>query len=187
MTSLEEMIRILQPLGIYRLEEGTAVYRELQTYAGAMDRCRETLDEILREAIVQTAVSYGLDYREQLFGPRNEALNAEERRKRLIYRLSVLPGDFTRSGISRALLSFGYQGEIREEKEKETLLFEPIGESTDPADYLELIEGLRQILPVHLRFSFTIAAPTWAELDAGDETFAVRDAKAVPWDFYMDA
>ena len=67
------------------------------------------------------------------------------------------------------------------------LLFEPIGESTDPADYLELVEGLSQLLPAHLRFSFAIAVPTWAELDAQDMTFAARDAKAVPWDFYRDA
>ena len=75
-------------MGIYRLEEDAVVYRELQTYARALDSRRETLDEILREAMIQTAASYGLDYREQLFGPVNQALGAEERRQRMIYRFA---------------------------------------------------------------------------------------------------
>lgn len=186
MASLEEMIKILQPTGLYRLEEDSLVYRELQTYAAAIDRTAERAEEILRESMVQTACSYGLDSKEQLLGRCGEGLSVDERRRRIIHRLSAMPEGFNRGGVERALLSLGYNAEITEDAANETLIFEPLGENARAEDYLVLIDGIREILPVQLRFVFALPAPTWNELDAKDESFAAHDAAALPWDFYMD-
>lgn len=187
MASLEEMKRILAPLGFYDLTQGSVVSRELETYALEIDRIREELAAILREALILTAEDKGLAQMERLFGSPHEEWTVQQRRERLIYRLSLMQEDFTKSGIARALLSVGYSGTVTEDLENETLLLEKIGGSEDPADYLAVIEGARELLPAHLRFSFDIEAPTWNRLDAQDKTFNERDKAAVPWDFYKDA
>lgn len=186
MASLEEMKRILAPLGFYDLTEDSVVSKELTTYALEFDRIRDELSVILCEAMIPTAEDTGLSQRERLFGSPHEELTAQERRGRLIYRLSLMQEDFTRAGIARALLSLGYSGTVTEDLENETLLLEKINGSEDPADYLAVVEGARELLPAHLRLSFDIAAPTWNQLDTQDKTFNERDKISVPWDFYRD-
>lgn len=186
MASLEEMIRILQPTGIYGLEEGSAVHRELQTYASAIDAAVQRADEVLREVMPQTACAYGLDSREHLTGCCVEKLSVEERRKRIIYRLSVLPDDFNDSGVQKALFAAGYYGKITPDPENTALIFEPLGSGAKTQDYLALLEKLYEILPVKYGICFAIPAPTWNESDAKNESFDERDKNALPWDFYMN-
>lgn len=186
MTSLEEMIKILRPSGIYRLEEDSVVYRELQTYAEQFDRVSAKLNEVLREAMVQTAASYGLDGMEHLLGHSGAGLTEEQRRGMIICRLSSASRGFTRPGVERTLKTLGYNGEITEDFENGVLIFEPLGGNAGAEDYGALIEEIRAILPAQLRFSFAVAAPTWDELDARDKTFAAWDGAALPWDFCAD-
>lgn len=187
MASLEEMKRILAPLGFYDLTENSIVSKELTVYALAIDRIRERFTELLREAMIPTAEGKGLAQCEKLFGSPHENLTVQERRDRLIYRLSLMQEDFTNKGIMRALFSLGYNGAVTEDLENETLILEKINGSEDPADYLAIVEGARELLPSHLRFCFDIEAPTWNQLDLQDKTFNERDKCSVPWDFYRDA
>ncbi len=187
MASLEEMKRILAPLGFYDLTEDSIVSKELTVYALEIDKIRNRFAGILREAMIPTAEGKGLAQREKLFGSPHEDLTVQERRDRLIYRLSLMQEDFTNEGIMRALFSLGYNGTVTEDLENETLILEKINGSEDPADYLAVVEGARELLPAHLRFSFNIEAPTWNQLDEQNKSFNERDKASVPWDFYRDA
>ena len=61
MTSLESMINKLKPLGVYNLNSDSLVYAELSAFAVGIDILRDELDELLREAFVKTAESFGIE------------------------------------------------------------------------------------------------------------------------------
>lgn len=99
MQSFESMKRKLKPLGLYRLEENTAVSAELSAYAAGLDVLYDILEEMEREAFTQTAESYGLSERERFAGVEQKELSTEKRRELLIgaeqtLGLSGTPRDF---------------------------------------------------------------------------------------------
>lgn len=107
MSAAESLKKGLLPLGIYPLRETGAVWRELCAYAAALDTVNEMLDEILRESVVKTAESFGLEMLELITGAPRTELSLKQRREMLIARLSLTYGDFTLSGTQRLCRPWG--------------------------------------------------------------------------------
>ena len=85
MTAYQSMKQKLQPLGLYRLDSGDALDLELTVYGEELDRLYDALDELLREAFIETAESYGLSRREEIISREHPEQTASQRREALIY------------------------------------------------------------------------------------------------------
>lgn len=86
MGAYDTMWKSMKATGLYRLDGSTAVDRELQTYAAALDPLCDDLKKLKRESFTATAEDYGLRYREVALGILWPGHTAEERRKMIARR-----------------------------------------------------------------------------------------------------
>ena len=78
--SFTAMHNALLATGIYEITESTRLYAELKAYDAGLQMLHDQLDELLQEALIPTAVSYGLEEKELLFGLNFSSCTEEERR-----------------------------------------------------------------------------------------------------------
>lgn len=108
MMVLDSMLEKLLPLGLYDLDEGSNVFAELSAYAEALQRHKDNTNEVLRECFISSSESFGLDDRESLIGfTSGSDFDTADRREMLILRKSINENDFTVSGFTKMLRSFG--------------------------------------------------------------------------------
>ena len=87
--SFTAMQNALLANGMYEITEDTRLYAELKAYDAGFQTLHDQLDELLQEALIPTAVSYGLEEKELLFGLHLSSCTEEERRKLLCMRGDV--------------------------------------------------------------------------------------------------
>ena len=108
MMVLDSMLEKLLSLGLYDLDEGSNVFAELSAYAEALQRHKDNTNEVLRECFISSSESFGLDDRESLIGfTSGSDFDTADRREMLILRKSINENDFTVSGFTKMLRSFG--------------------------------------------------------------------------------
>ena len=94
--SFTAMQNALLANGIYEITEDTRLYAELKAYDAGLQMLHDQLDELLQEALIPTAVSYGLEEKELLFGLNLSSCTEEERRKLLCMRGAINVNSFNR-------------------------------------------------------------------------------------------
>ena len=88
--SFTAMQNALLANGMYEITEDTRLYAELKAYdAGFQTLSHDQLDELLQEALIPTAVSYGLEEKELLFGLHLSSCTEEGEKKLLCMRGAV--------------------------------------------------------------------------------------------------
>ena len=180
MTAYENMKAALGAITLYD-PDAPNLSAELRAYADELDRTRSELDALLPERFLQTAGDRGLSEYEEMFGPAMSGLSLEERRRRLLLRMTLGGGDFTPAGICRALDSFGLDYAIAEFPALNRLNI------TAQSDYSKAQQDLiRQetgkIIPAHIEYQLVFNTLTWAQLDARDKTFAQLDNDNLTWE-----
>lgn len=179
---LTRMVEALRPLGLYRLENGSLVDRELAAYEAAFAVAEELLAEIRRQAFVQTAEGEALSRHEKLVGlaPRPE-LDDETRRTLVLYRLGVAPLDFTLEGMRGSIRAAGMEAELDEDFSGEALTVR-CAEMIDPSlDLDRLKAGVQTVLPAHLLTEFDIGNLTWDMLEATGVEWDGWDREDMTW------
>ena len=177
---LESMKRSILPLKIYRTN-ATALGYELRTYADELERLFSRLDALLDEGFIATASDLGLTVYEEIFGPPHPELTPAQRRERLLQRLTLGEGDFTRNGVEKALDSFGLDYTIAEFP---TLNRLNIQAQTDysKAEQAFISRETAKIVPAHLEFQLVFNTLTWTQLDARNKTFSGLDSDNLSWE-----
>ena len=74
----------------------------------------DQLDELLQEALIPTAVSYGLEEKELLFGLNFSSCTEEERRELLCMRGAIDVNSFSKAAFLNILESGGIEAEVTE-------------------------------------------------------------------------
>ena len=100
--------------GIYEITESTRLYAELKAYDAGLQMLHDQLDELLQEALIPTAVSYGLAEKELLFGLNLSSCTEEERRKLLCMRGAIDVNSFSKADFLNILQSGGIEAEVTE-------------------------------------------------------------------------
>ena len=177
---LQSLRRNLAPLGIYH-PNAEALGYELKAYADELERLYTWLDTLLDEGFIQTAEDIGLTVYEELFGPSRDELTPEVRRERLLQRMTLGEGDFTPSGIEKALDSFGLSYTISEFPNLNRLV---IAAQThySSAEKAFIAQETEKIVPAHLEYQLVFNTLTWAQLDARDRTFRRLDSDNLRWE-----
>lgn len=175
MSCYDNMLFLLEPLGLYRLTGDTLVDKELLAYEAGFSLLEAQMDTLLREAFVPTAEEEGLSLRESLYGVNLKGISGiEDRREMLTFRLSAMPSAFNKAGIVQALASVGIVGTLDE-------AFDADGDCTmdlQVDNYLgpytpanQLLKLIMTILPAHLAVNCVFAISNWAFYNHYDYTF----------------
>ena len=112
--SFTAMKNTLIATGIYEITESTRLYAELKAYDAGLQMLHDQRDELLREALIPTAVSYGLAEKELLFGLNLSSCTEEERRKMLCMRGAIDVNSFSKADFLNILQSGGIDVEVTE-------------------------------------------------------------------------
>lgn len=107
MNSVTSMKSKLMPIGIYKLDNDSNVYKELVAYAEVLDELFAELDEMIREYYIDTAENYGITRRELIMGPERTDLSIEKRRQMLKVREQAVGLSCTVKDFENILLSYG--------------------------------------------------------------------------------
>lgn len=114
MTAYESMVNKLLPLSIYNIATDSLIEAELRAYAEVLQELYDDVDDALKECFVQTAEGEGLTSLELMTRAYESGDTLEERREKIITRLSIKPTDIGVEGLKKAVKSLGLDCNIRE-------------------------------------------------------------------------
>lgn len=77
------MLYSLEPLNIYRLDTDDNVTRELESYAYALDKHKENIQNVLDDRFIKTSSQSGIEQREKMFGYSRDGFSLDDRREML--------------------------------------------------------------------------------------------------------
>ncbi|MFQ9873064.1 MAG: hypothetical protein ACLRVT_08805 [Oscillospiraceae bacterium] len=182
MSRLQALRDALRPLGIYRLDEGSLVYAELAAYAAGLDLLEEGLDELEREAFVQTAQGEGISKREKIYCKPKTLLPLQERREMLLYRGAINNRNNTRADLERALVACGLRATVKENLDGATIYINCFDFLEDFQGQEEIRKAAGEFLPCHLEAAFDFRTLDWDKIDSLGKTFSEMDAAAMTWE-----
>ena len=176
---LEDMLEALEPIGCYDTS-APHLRAEIRVYAEEIERLYAELDSIIDERFIATAGDEGLSAYEEMFGPAMTGETAADRRERLRLRFGLGEGDFTPSGVRRALDSFGFEYTMSEFPSQDCL------DIVATADYSAARQSfisreIGKIMPSHTEYRLTFNTMTWDQLDARGKTFTSLDNDNMTW------
>lgn len=149
MTAYQSMKQKLLPLGLYRLDDGDALDMELTVYGEELDRLYDALDELLREAFIETAEGYGLDCREHFTGAVHTDETVERRRERQLTLSQDYGGARNAAGLLRLLESVTDSRCEVDVTYRPTTIYVTTLDSTTEAERKSLERLMDKVLPVH--------------------------------------
>ena len=183
----EEFLRaLLEPLGVYDLDEGTLNGAELAALGAGLDAVSARVETAEREGLAATAEGEGLARREALFPRRNAAVTPEERRAALAALLQIDGDGLTPSAINRTLQGCGIKAWAQElGNGKLRVLFPEVAGIPAGFDRIETI--VLEILPCHLAVEFYFRYMTWEECHRAGYIWADLDAAEHTWESFRTA
>lgn len=183
MTPIENMIKHLKPLQLYKLDEDTEVYNELSIYANAFEQSIAEADALLKEMLITTAEDYGLSLREKIWGlPRTE-LTTEERRNAITERFCISYSDCTLTAMKNFLASLGVNATITEVPSKYRIYIYVNNGSTFSIPVRKYInEQAENFFPAHLEIFLDYRVADWDTLDSHKTMFSTYDSFNFTWD-----
>ena len=182
MSTIESIKRVLNPLGLYNLNDESLVTKELTVYSEELDLLRTELQNILKEFFINTAADYGIYLREKIFGSVKTDLPISERRKILLNRYSEKSCGFNRESVEKSLISAGMNGYITEYPKRNLLYINCIN-IFDTTVTKEIAERLiLEFVPAHLDIEFDYRILTWKYIDNLDLSFSNIDEMDLTWE-----
>lgn len=180
--AINAIYEALRPLRLYRLGQDSGIDHELMAYEVAFAAAAAALDQLERQAFVQTATGSALALHEKLVGltPR-DTLGDDARRDLVLYRMGTAPFDFTLRGMVNSVRAAGMEATILEDVPGEHLTVRCVRIVDQSLELDELTASVRKVLPAHLDVTFDIGDLTWDMFEAGDVAWERWDATGMTW------
>ena len=153
------MYNALLATGIYKITEGTRLYAELKAYDAGFQMLHDQLDELLQEALIPTAVSYGLEEKELLFGLNFSSCTEEERRKLLCIRGAVDVNSFSKAAFLNILKSGGIEAEVTESPSTQQIGVQVLSVKGSQTQQ-DTQKAVSDYIPAHAECTVTFASET---------------------------
>lgn len=158
----EYLMRLLAPMGVYKLDGGYGA-GELAAIGSALDgACLET-DSLLAEVFCQTAEDYGLTGYENLLPIVYLKDTVTERRNALLRLLQVDDTHITPECLEDTLAACGIPAKLTETDTKYTVIVHFTGIRGEPEQRVR--DTAESILPVHINPVFTSPGVTWNRVE----------------------
>ncbi|MCI8650963.1 MAG: DUF2313 domain-containing protein [Oscillospiraceae bacterium] len=180
MSYAERLWELLLPLGPYS-RQGVYTAGELAGEGHALDGVEAALDELEREAMLDTAEGYGLEKIESLLVHRPVAETAPDRRAALSALLRIGGDSFTLAAINDNLRGCGLNVAVSETGEPGVVEIRFPDVPGIPDGFEQLRKIIEEILPCHLQANYVYwyitwkmveeKFHTWGEIGSGDHTW----------------
>ena len=155
--SFTAMQNALLANGIYEITEDTRLYAELKAYDACLQMLHDQLDELLQEALIPTAVSYGLEEKELLFGLNLSSCTEEERRKLLCMRGAINVNSFSKADFLNILESGGIDAEVTESPSTQQIGVQVLSVKGNKTQQ-EMQKAVSDYIPAHAECTVTFAS-----------------------------
>ena len=155
--SFTAMQNALLANGIYEITEDTRLYAELKAYDAGLQMLHDQLDELLQETLISTAVSYGLEEKELLFGLNLSSCTEEERRKLLCMRGAINVNSFSKADFLNILESGGIDAEVTESPSTQQIGVQVLSVKGSKTQQ-EMQKTVSDYIPAHAECTVTFAS-----------------------------
>lgn len=150
MHAFKNMLQLLRPLGLYRLDGTTLVDAELAAYGAGLALLWEQAEKVEQNCLPQSMTAAALTRWESLCGFSSGALPLQERRGRLMAWLSVLPADMTLQKLQEDFEKLGARVVLEELPGEQKVLLTLLDPPAEEAERETLLALPRRLYPVHL-------------------------------------
>lgn len=178
--SEQKLWDLLAPLGPYR-RQGVYTAGELAGEGQALDGVLETLEELEREAMLDTAESYGLEGMEELLVHRPVAQTPQARRSALSALLRIGGDSFTLAAINDNLKGCGLNAQVSETGEPGVVEVRFPDVPGIPDGFEQMKKIIEDILPCHLQVNYVYWYITWAMMEERFPTWGDIEAGGYTW------
>ena len=181
----EEYLKtLLEPLGVYNLEETALNRAEIYALGKELDVIGEKLETTEKEALVMTAENAGLSRRETLFTRRPAAETAKERRAAISALFQINGDSLTPRAINRTMRGCGIRARAQEVGEGTLRVIFPACTGV-PAEFEQIEKIILDIIPCHLAVEFYFRYLTWEECHKTAYTWADVENAEHTWESFQ--
>jgi len=172
---------LLKPLGPYPTK-GVYTAGELACEGKQLDDVSASLDELEREAFLDTAQTWGLDKIESLLTRRPVATSLQSRRAALAALLRISGDSFTLNAINDNLKGCGLNAVVQETNDPSVVevRFPDVPGIPDSFDTLQKI--IEDILPCHLQINYIFWFITWQQMESRFSIWKNIEAGNYDWE-----
>lgn len=181
MTHTDRLWELLLPLGPYR-RQGVYTAGELKGEGEALDGVLSALEELEREAMLDTAEGRGLEEIEDLLSHRPVAGTAGARRAALSALLRIGGDSFTVAALNDNLKGCGLNAVAGEGEEPQTVEVRFPEVPGIPDGFEEMRAIIEEILPCHLRIDYVFWYVTWAIMEHRFQTWGEIEQLDLSWE-----
>lgn len=181
MNHAQRLWDMLTPLGPYR-RQGVYTAGELAGEGHALDGVEAALEELEREAMLDTAEGQGLEKLERLLTYRPVAQNASIRRRALSALLRIGGDSFTLEAINDNLKGCGLNVAVSETEEPGVVEVRFPDVPGIPEGFEQLKKIIEDILPCHLQVNYVYWYITWGLMEESFSTWGDIKATEYTWD-----
>ena len=178
--SARRMWELLAPLGPYR-RQGVYTAGELEGEGQALDGVAAALEELEREALLDTAESYGLEAMEELLVHRPVAQTPRARRGALSALLRIGGDSFTLAAINDNLRGCGLNAQVSETGEPGVVEVRFPDVPGIPEGFDRMRKIIEDILPCHLKVNYVYWYITWALMEERFPTWGDIEVEGHSW------
>lgn len=172
--------QILEPLGIYDLENGAGAV-ELEVIGKQMDEIFDEMETLAAEVILLTASGFGLEKYEAALPYRPSYLTVSDRRRAVMALLRIRNGCFTQEFLQDTISGCGIEAGIEESNKAQTVQISFPQFRGIPHNFELLKDRIEQIVPCHLSVDYYFIYSTWQELMAIMSDWASTEADCHSW------
>lgn len=149
MTAYESIRDKLLPLSIYNIMPDGLIEAEVRAYAVGLQGLYDAVDEAIRECFVQTAESWGLTSLELMTRTYESGDEIEDRRKKLLTKLSIKPTDIGVDGLKKVVASLGLECDITE-NDSASKVYVNVTTDVDESKQAFIETEIKRFTPQHL-------------------------------------
>lgn len=177
----QRMEDLLRPLGPYR-SQGVYSAGELSAEGGALDGALSALEDLEREAMLDTAEGQGLEEIEGLLAHRPVAESVQARRAALSALLRIGGDSFTLTAINDNLRGCGLNVKVSETSDPGVVEVTFPDVPGIPDGFAQLKQIIEDILPCHLQINYVYWYITWAMVEDRFGTWGAIEEKNYTWE-----
>ncbi len=107
MTAYQSITAALAPLGVYEIRSDKNIFDELKSYASALDKHRDNIENVFSNAFISTSTASGIAERESMIGYDGSSNSLSDRKEFLIQRQTFDNSSYTVTQLRRFISCLG--------------------------------------------------------------------------------
>ena len=177
----QHLRKLLRPLGIYDLSQGSLSGSELDALGSGMDSLSQLLDYVERESALATAEGEGLRRREALFARTPVQYSIPLRREAIAALLRIGGDSFTLAGINETISGCGIKAVVQETGRFGWVKIVFPDVAGIPEGFDQIRDIILDIIPCHLAVEFDFHYLTWRECEDAGYTWRILREEEFIW------